>query len=324
MGEPIQNYRELYDSLGLKYFPLKQGTKIPAVSQGFKSPEKEIEAALKSMRDYNIALVCGVNSKNLIVFDFESEPDAWAFFQDKEKLLKSTLVIRSPHKVVHVYFQTSDKCPIRRTKLCAPDHSFDLCGEGGYVVAPPSIIDHSLCDPKSSKCNHRGKSAYEIISSAKEILLISKVEAVLTKRCFALGWQIERASKRILLGSYQEIFDKALSQDLELKELFEGKKIPKSRSESEFALIIRLVKFGFPDEAIYEILGMSQIGKWQESSESYKSLTLTKARKYVIRSRIEARVKCDSVKGDRILNREDLAKRILGPNKDSQEARRAV
>jgi hypothetical protein len=276
---------DFYRKQGLLFFPLKDGTKEPAVSQGFKSSKEEIESKLKTMKDPNVAIISGKASGNLAVLDFENENDAWAFF-DKETILKSTLCMKTCHNGVHVYFRTLDKCPTRQTQIA---RKFDLLGDGGYVVAPPSLIDHSLCERKKNgfdKCPHTNtKSTYYIISKMREIQLVTGLEESIKKKCVDLGW-ITRSEKSESQqpGSFEEIFQKAVEVDQELKALFEGREIPKTRSEAEYHLVRKLVRAGFNDEAICAIMSNSQIGKWQEKEDSYRKLTIEKARKSVLRS----------------------------------------
>lgn len=144
-----------YETAGLVYFPLKFGTKVPAVSAGFRSSETEISNKLAELANYNLAIICGERSRNLVVLDFECESDAWIFF-DRQKILKETLCVRSAHSGIHVYLRTLDQCPSRRTKIAGTMHPFDLLGEGGYVVAAPSTIDHAKCDPSKTICPSRG------------------------------------------------------------------------------------------------------------------------------------------------------------------------
>jgi hypothetical protein len=78
-------------------------------------------------------------------------------------------------------------------------------------------------------------------------------------------------------------FEELLVKDAKLKDLYNGdwqKYGYKSRSEAEEALICKLVYYGFSDEDIKRIMEGSQIGKWHEKPESYKDLTIRKARQY--------------------------------------------
>lgn len=289
------NLRDLYTSLKLSYFPLKDGTKEPAVSQGFRSPKDEIERVLKQNPNCNLGIVCGQASDNLVVLDFESDKDAWLFFE-KEAILRNSLVVRTCHGGIHVYLKTLLGETVRRqTKLCAPDHSFDVCGEGGYVAAPPSVINHELCKVKLKgevdKCPHtKTTSSYFIISKVRTIQTISGLEDSIRKKCASLKWNLKTESSIPGSVDVSEAFKQLLDVDPKLRATFEGKEIPKSRSEAEFALSVRLLKYHFSESEIYAILEQSGIGKWKEKDESYKRRTIERARLAVMKDAIDYRI----------------------------------
>jgi hypothetical protein len=123
----------------------------------------------------NVAVVCGSISLGLFVQDFERRKDAEEFYPNFEELCKSTLVAETPHGGIHVYAQTS--VGVRRSIRICEEHPFDILGEGGYAVAPPSMVD--------------GKQ-YRFLSSSKEILWIpSDPLASLLKHCRELGWKVK-------------------------------------------------------------------------------------------------------------------------------------
>jgi energy-coupling factor transporter ATP-binding protein EcfA2 len=98
-----------------------------------------------------------------------------------------------------------------------------------------------------------------------------------------LNEQIVRASVQSE-GKQPPKFEELLAKDEKLKDLFNGdweKFGYKSRSEAEEALVCKLVFYGFSDVEIKRIMEGSQIGKWHEKLESYKDLTIRKAREYV-------------------------------------------
>ena len=54
-----------------------------------------------------------------------------------------------------------------------------------------------------------------------------------------------------------------------------------SRSEIEFAIVLALVRFGYSDEQIREIMSGCQIGKWREEGESYRKISIKNARRII-------------------------------------------
>lgn len=79
-------------------------------------------------------------------------------------------------------------------------------------------------------------------------------------------------------------FEDLLKRDVKLRDLYNGdweKYGYPTRSEAEEALLVKLVRYGFSDTGIFEIMEGSQIGKWYERPDSYRTLSVQKARKYV-------------------------------------------
>ena len=72
------------------------------------------------------------------------------------------------------------------------------------------------------------------------------------------------------------------AEDEKLDTLLDGEtKGYKSRSEAEFALIIKLVQYGFSKKEIFYIMdNISQQKKWKEARTSYKEHTYKKAKQY--------------------------------------------
>jgi hypothetical protein len=165
-----------YRSLSLNLFAIPLGTKRPEL------PWKVFQERLAtwdelsgwfSNHSANIAVLCGSISLGLFIQDFERREDAREFYPNFEELLKSTLVDETPHGGIHVWGQTSSP-PRRKIRLCE-EHPLDILGEGGYALAPPSMVD--------------GKQ-YRFVSSAKEILWVTgNPLTILLNRCKELHWK---------------------------------------------------------------------------------------------------------------------------------------
>jgi hypothetical protein len=180
-GSSLWEHVLLYRSLGLNLFPVAYGTKRPKIA--WKVFQERL-AAWDELRKWfangsaNVAVVCGSISLGLFVQDFERRKDAEEFYPNFEQLCKSTLVAETPHGGIHVYAQTS--VGVRRSIRICEEHPFDILGEGGYALAPPSMVD--------------GKQ-YRFLSSSNEILWIAEDPlAVLIKRCRELGWKTRAPS----------------------------------------------------------------------------------------------------------------------------------
>jgi len=189
---PLHDLINLYRRLGLSIIPVSRGRKQPPLvdwreyQQRPPTPE-ELEAWFGNADRPNVAVVCGKVSGGLVVPDFEREEDFRAFF-NADELLKKTLVVRTPHGGVQVWLREAGEVP-RRSIRISEDPPLDLLGEGGYVVAPPSVIDHAYC--KKSKCRLEGLGEYQVISSSLEIMTVKGIFQSVLQRAKSLGWRLK-------------------------------------------------------------------------------------------------------------------------------------
>jgi len=131
-------------NLGFSVFPIKPRDKVPAIDswkeyQERKPTDEELHTWF-DRGDKNIAIVCGKNSGNLVVVDFD-DPAVFNFLfeggPDKfiEKVKGKTLVVKT-RKGYHFYYRTTEN--LLQTRRF-DNLKIDIKGEGGYVIAPPSI-----------------------------------------------------------------------------------------------------------------------------------------------------------------------------------------
>jgi len=141
----LSSYRaaKYYLDLCLSVVPLKYREKRPIIKWKeymFRKPRKEEVDKWFLWRNRNIGIVCGKVSGNLAVIDFES-PEVFKKFlrkvrkTDLARKVANTWIVRTG-KGYHIYFRVKGGVP--RTRLRLPV-GVDIKGEGGYVVAPPSI-----------------------------------------------------------------------------------------------------------------------------------------------------------------------------------------
>lgn len=121
---------------GFSLIPLEARGKKPAMDWRAFQTRRPLETELVQWfyrAERNIGLVCGGISGGLTVIDFDRE-SAWeAWIEDDTTRWLIPTVTTSHGK--HVYIKTEIPCGNRRFH----DRGIDLRGEGGYVVAPPSI-----------------------------------------------------------------------------------------------------------------------------------------------------------------------------------------
>jgi len=140
----IEQYIQQYLSLGFSVIPVKRQDKIPLVDwkpyQQRLPTEREIKEWTKRYwsQGANIGVVCGQVSGGLVVLDYDNDV-VWADFLEKwqqhmsSSVYKNTLVVKTSQGH-HVYIRVAGV--VKKQK---PAAGFDLQGEGGLVVAPPSV-----------------------------------------------------------------------------------------------------------------------------------------------------------------------------------------
>lgn len=146
---------ELYRNWRLSFFPLVHGEKRPLAKllpEGSWKPyqerhptEEEVNRWLEHAKrePINLAIVCGKVSEGLVVIDFESEEAFKDFIGKVERLegdlkyaISNTWIVKTG-RGYHVYLKLPYGPEVRtKPKL---REGVDVKGEGGYVVAPPSL-----------------------------------------------------------------------------------------------------------------------------------------------------------------------------------------
>ena len=127
-----------YVNQGVNLIPIKFGEKTPLVEwsryQTRRITEEDIKNWFSGDIGVNVAVVCGKISGNLVVVDFD---DPRAFKRLLSGIDQETLVVKTA-RGAHVYFRTD--YPINSFKVDIPNLGrIDVKGEGGYVLAPPSV-----------------------------------------------------------------------------------------------------------------------------------------------------------------------------------------
>jgi hypothetical protein len=154
--EATQQYIQRYLSWGFSIIPVKSRDKVPLVEwkqyQSRKPDDSEISEWQEEFwsEGANIGIVCGKVSGNLVVLDFD-KAEAFEEFKNKwshyrsDEIADVTPVIKTT-KGYHVYLKVNN---VSRSKK--PSIDSDIKGEGGYVVAPPSVhksgVTYKLLNP---------------------------------------------------------------------------------------------------------------------------------------------------------------------------------
>jgi len=136
MSEGCLDYALKYLDMGLSVIPILPGTKRPAVEWGEfqRRPPTVKKVEEWFSRSMNVATVCGRVSGGLTVLDFDKPESFEKFFPRWKELLKATPIVQTA-RGIHVWLRSERPC--RSFKI--PELQLDVKGEGGYVLAPPSV-----------------------------------------------------------------------------------------------------------------------------------------------------------------------------------------
>lgn len=134
-----------YAQRGWAVFPCSPKAKTPATSNGFKSATTDEERIKKWWSDHpncNIAIATGHVSGGLLIIDVDvHDPniDAIQNIRDWESQygqpLPNTLMALTGSGGVHIFYHTDKEVKNSVNR----DMGVDVRGDGGYIVAPPSI-----------------------------------------------------------------------------------------------------------------------------------------------------------------------------------------
>jgi len=130
----LNEWAELYDDLGFNCFPLKNRSKEPAINWG-DYQDKKYDG--KFLEGQNIGIITGKIS-NLVVIDMDDKSLFQIVFKQWKELLHHTLVIETA-RGYHIYTRPKNGDFINTKLKDSQGRGIDIKGEGGYVVAPPSI-----------------------------------------------------------------------------------------------------------------------------------------------------------------------------------------
>lgn len=135
---------------GFRVFPLKPGQKIPAFAgwqdQATSNPERArdlwSEALSGDPLDFNIGIATGAG---LLVLDVDNKDgkhgsNSVEALELRNDDLPPTLAVITPTGGEHRYFRVSSESWVRNS-VGALGEGIDIKGDGGYVVAPGSVID---------------------------------------------------------------------------------------------------------------------------------------------------------------------------------------
>lgn len=149
----------MVDQFGLSVIPLMTGKKKPCVTSWRDAQERRPSLdEVAAWKNCNVGLVTGSLS-GIVVIDCESREDAIWFWKNKGR---SNVIVETP-RGLHLYYRHPGGFVGNRTKVKDEDGRprFDVRGDGGYVVAPPSEVEADGEDVKVSGV-YRFRKGYEL------------------------------------------------------------------------------------------------------------------------------------------------------------------
>ena len=140
-------FSTVYAQQKFSVIPLKPKDKVPALKWDVYMKKHaeltDLKAWFGNGKGYNLAVVCGTTSGGLVVLDFDTV-DAFYVFEEKAKKLKWAEKLSQTWRVktgrgYHLYLLVESKDPDLLKTRPNISEKIDIKGEGGYVVAPPSV-----------------------------------------------------------------------------------------------------------------------------------------------------------------------------------------
>ena len=140
----LSNAAIRYAEKGWRVFPLISNIKKPLI-KGWPNQattnSKQIQQWWTNNPNVNIGIVTGPSSGILVIdIDVKNNIDGMHSFIELcgDHGIPDTRMARSPSGGYHYYFLLPKGCAIRNRVSFRPN--FDIRGQGGYIVAPPSVI----------------------------------------------------------------------------------------------------------------------------------------------------------------------------------------
>jgi len=137
-----------YAKMGLAVFPVKERSKYPATQNGFKDATTDstvISNWWDKNPNYNIGIATGGRSNGIFVIDLDIDEDkgldgleelkSW---ENNNELLPDTCQSITGRGGIHLFYKSNQNIKCRTNLL----RGIDIRGEGGYIVAPPSMHEN--------------------------------------------------------------------------------------------------------------------------------------------------------------------------------------
>jgi hypothetical protein len=127
---------------GFHVFPIAPMAKTPVTQHGLLDATRDVERITHfwlEHPEHNVGIRCGIESE-LVVLDVDGDEgyDSLKELEDHYERLPLTACVKTPRGGEHFYFRHPGRGEVRNT-TGFPLSSLDIRGDGGYVLAPPSV-----------------------------------------------------------------------------------------------------------------------------------------------------------------------------------------
>lgn len=133
---------------GIPVFPCARGAKEPTTAHGFKAASTDahqVHRWWQRMPEANIGIPTGAASGLVVVdVDVHRSGDGFRAFSKAMEMgliRRWACMVRTPSGGMHAYFYATPG--VEQRNWSVPNRHVDFRGDGGYVIAPPSIITAS-------------------------------------------------------------------------------------------------------------------------------------------------------------------------------------
>jgi hypothetical protein len=139
---PLEAAAHRYAARGWPAFPCKAGRKEPATAHGFKDATTDHERLRRWWLRHpaaNVAIATGAPGPDVVDVDVKAGGDGFGALDRLRRaglLAGAIATVRTPSGGAHIYYPGTDH-PCRALRR----HHLDFRSCGGYVVAPPSLVD---------------------------------------------------------------------------------------------------------------------------------------------------------------------------------------
>jgi Bifunctional DNA primase/polymerase, N-terminal len=138
---PREEAAHRYSEFGWPVFPVAPGAKTPTTSNGFldaTTSHRQIESWWRARPAANVAIATGAPGPDVVDVDVHKNGSgfgAWNELKRAGLVPDAKAIVRTPSGGMHAYFTGTDQ---RNGHI--PDRHIDFRAQGGYVVAPPSVV----------------------------------------------------------------------------------------------------------------------------------------------------------------------------------------